>query len=140
MPTDPSLIARLAAALLIVVIYAASPARRSLRSVLFLSMTGIAWLAVSVFAEPMHQPIIGLAAVAIWLLGLWDLNHLLAPFAPDEVRFDQRLGSIRRGVLNHESTSRWRIGTASAPATSQSWSQRWPRLASCSLRRLNGIA
>jgi hypothetical protein len=82
-------------------LFMASPARRSLRSVVFLLAT---------------TPLLGLAALArfpfgllcgglvagIWLTGLWDMNHFLAPMEPDEVRFDEALGRIRRRVLVHE--------------------------------------
>ncbi len=82
-------------------LFMASPARRSLRSVAFLLATSPLLVVAALADFPFD--LLGAGAVAgLWLAGLWDLNHVLAPMAPAEVRFDEALGLIRRRVLENE--------------------------------------
>ena len=46
------------------------------------------------------------ASRCVWILGLMDFGHLLAPMEPVEVRFDQRLGAIQRRVRRSEAQIR----------------------------------
>lgn len=81
--------------------FMASPARRSLRSILFLAATS-PLLAVAALADFPLSLMGGGFIACLWLAGLWDLGHVLAPFEPAEVRFDESLGRIRRQVRDNE--------------------------------------
>lgn len=82
-------------------LFIASPARRSLRSVLFLLGTSPLLVVAAVVRFPANLMVI-VGLTCIWLLGLWDLHHILAPMEPREVGFDEKLGRIRRSVFEHE--------------------------------------
>lgn len=86
-------------------LYLTSPARRSLRSVLFLLITSLP-LAPAAVLPPPYDLLLAAPVAAVWILGLMDFGHLLAPMEPVEVRFDQRLGAIQRRVRRSEAQIR----------------------------------
>lgn len=81
--------------------FMASPARRSLRSLVFPAVTTPLLGITAVVRPPLDLAVIA-GVAGLWMAGLWDLNHVLAPMDPREVRFDQRLGDIRRQIRASE--------------------------------------
>jgi hypothetical protein len=82
------------------IMFMASPGRRSFRSVLFLIVTSLPLVVVSL-VEPAAYGVVAAAVGTLWGLGLWDLREALAPMPPREARFDRTLWSICEGVLTH---------------------------------------
>lgn len=82
------------------IIFMASRARRSLRSVLFLIATSLPLLIAS-SAELVEYTVTAATVAALWGLGLWDLGEALAPMRLAEARFDRSLWSICERVLKH---------------------------------------
>ena len=74
-----------------------SPARRSFRSVVYLAASSLL-IPVAAMLEPPWRFVLAAAIVGFWAVGLWDLNHVLAPMPPSEVRFDEALSGIQRAV------------------------------------------
>lgn len=77
------------------------PGRRSFRSVLFLTLTSLPLALAPAARFPVNLAVIAIVT-AVWAVGLWDLNHLLAPMEPAEMRFDEHLRRIQRTVMMDE--------------------------------------
>jgi hypothetical protein len=74
-----------------------------MRSVAFLLLVTALLVVAGLVDQPLRY-LIAIGATLMWVVGLWDRNHFLAPMEPVEVRFDLKLHDIRRRVLRHVRT------------------------------------
>jgi hypothetical protein len=81
-------------------IFLTSPARRSLRSVLFLGVTSIPLGFAGLIDGPTYWLVVGAVGLT-WALGLWDLNDLLAPMPAAEARFERKLWKLQDDAVSH---------------------------------------
>lgn len=82
-------------------LFMASPARRSMRSIVFLLLTTPLLAVAAALPMPGSWFVVS-ATAALWLVGLLDLHDVLAPMPRAELQFDEGLSRIRRRVFRHE--------------------------------------